>query len=118
MKICRILIFCSISIGFATHRHNNFEITQSDTDKSVILGEIITHYLINYFSEEQIFIFIVLVASKIDQRNFFEDLFVNLFDDLEFTGFASSTFDRLDNAIHDHRNAFNLILADNSQSLS
>lgn len=117
MNIFRIFLLCSISIGFALNSPENFEIEQSDTDESVILGEVITNYLIKYFSGVQMFVTIILGPSKIDQSNFQEDLFVNLFDDPQLAEFTSSTLDKLDNEVRDHRNAFNLILVDDSISL-
>lgn len=118
MNFFRILFICTISIGVALRSHDNFKIEQSDTDESVILGEIITNYLIKYFSDEQIFVSIVLAPSKTDQSDFQEDLFVNLFDNPQLTEFAASTSDGLDCEVRDRRNAFNLILVDDSKSLS
>lgn len=117
MNFLRILIICTISIGFTLSSCNDFEIEQSNTDESVILGEIITNYLIKYFSDEQIYVSIVLAPSNFDQFNFQEDLFVNLFDNPKLTEFASNTLDRLDNTVQDHRNTFNMILVDDSESL-
>lgn len=117
MNLFRYLLICATSIGFILSSRSYFEIEQSNTDDSVILGEIVTNYLIKYFRDEQIYVSIVLPPSKYDQFNFQEDLFVNLFDSPQLTEFASSTLERLDNTVQDHRNAFNMILIDDSESL-
>lgn len=118
MHFCRILFICFVWIGFALHMSDNFEVKQSDMDESVILGEIITNFLIKYFSDEKIFISIVLAPSNMNQYNFQGDLFVELFDDPTLTEFAASILDRLDNEVRDHRNAFNLIFVDDSKIFS
>lgn len=97
---------------------SHFRIEQSDTEESVVLGEIITNYLIKYFSEDQIFVSIILLPSKKDRNNFEEDFFANLFDNPALTEFAHSTLNKLDNTIRGHRNAFNIIIVDGSESLS
>lgn len=97
---------------------SSFRIEQSESDESVILGEIITNYLIKYCSEDEIFISIIFSPSERDQNNFEDDLFVNLFDDPALTEFAHNALDKLDNTIRDHRNAFNIIFVDSSKSLS
>ena len=117
MNFLRILLICTISIGFALSSRSHFEIEQSNTDESVILGEIITNYLIKYFSDKQIYVSIVLAPSKFDKFNFQEDFFVNLFDNPQLTEFAFSNLDSLDNTVQDHRNAFNMIFVDDSESL-
>lgn len=117
MNFLRILLICTISIGFALNSPSHFQIEQLITDESVVLGEIITNYLVKYFSSKQIYVAIVLAPSKYDQFNFQEDLFVNLFDDPQLSEFGSSNLDRLDNTIRKFRNAFNMILIDDSESL-
>lgn len=108
-----------IYVSLVLSSHNNFKIEQSVSDESVILGGIITNYLIKYFSDEQIFISFILESSQSNQMNDFEeDFFENLFDDPVLTGFAYNILEKLDNEIHGHRSAFHLILIDNSKSLT
>lgn len=118
MNLKIFLSFFILCTGWAMALSRNFRIEQSDTEESVVLGEIITNYLIKYFSEDQIFVSIILTRSEKDQNNFEDDFFANLFDVPAMTEFAHNTLDKLDNTIRDHRNAFNIIIVDGSKSLS
>lgn len=117
MNFC-ILLFLTFTSGFAFITHNHFEIEQSKSDDSVILSEIISNYLTKYFRGSKIFIMIILAPSENDHRNFQEDFFGHLFENAVSNEFSSISLDRLDNAIHEHRNAFNIIFVDDSKSLS
>lgn len=108
------ILFC---VAFATSSQHSFVIDQSATDESVVLGEILTNYFIKYFSDEQIFISIILPPSKKAKNHFSSDFFVELFDDPALAEFAYSTLDRLDDSIRDHRRSFNLIITDDWNSL-
>ncbi|XP_055298675.1 uncharacterized protein LOC129566616, partial [Sitodiplosis mosellana] len=90
----------------------------AESDESVILGEIISNYLIKYLSEDQIFVSIIFTPSERDQTNFENDFFVNLFDDPALTEFDHNVFNKLNDIIGDNRNAFNIILVDGSKRLS
>lgn len=118
MDLKRVLFLFLLCIKLSIALPSVFEIEQSQSDESVVLGEIITNYLIKYLSEDQIFVSIILPPSEKDPRNFEDDLFANLFDDPTLTQFAHNTLDELDYTIRGHRNAFNIILIDDSKSLS
>lgn len=110
-----ILFFAS---GFALDVYKNVDTDHFELGKSIILGKIISNFLIRYFGEDQIFISIVLASSSKHRRYFHGDLFVNLFGNPVLRKFASNTMYKLDDAIPDHRNAFNLLLVDDSESFS
>lgn len=97
----------------------NFEIGQTVTDDSVILGEVITNYLIRYFSEDSVFVSIVLGPSTKcrGDRHFHQDFFNELFDNPKLTEFSHNVLDKMDASALDRRNAFNLILVEDSNSL-
>lgn len=115
MKFYIILFFAS---GFALDLYKNVDMDHLELGKSVILGKIISNFLIRYFDDDQIFISIVLASSSKHRRYFHGDLFIKLFDDPVLKKFASNTMYKLDDAIHEHRNAFNLLLVDDSESFS
>lgn len=116
MNIRIPLLFFIFCASFALNSYNNFDIEQSKSDESVILGEILTNFFIKYISDEQIFIAIILEPLQKEQ-NFQQDLFVNLFDNAALTKFAFSISYALDEVIRGHRNAFNLILIENTKVL-
>lgn len=114
-----ISILFVLYVSFVLGSRDNFVIEQSVSDETVILGEIITNYLIKYFSDAQIFVSFILAPSQNNQMDGLEeDFFENLFDDPILTKFACNILDKLDMAIHDHRNAFHMILIDDSKSLA
>lgn len=118
-----LTLFCLSCTGLAIASLDNFEIEQPESDGSVVLGAILTNYLIKYLSEDEIFVSIIFstdfhTALDQDQPNFEHDFFVNLFDDPALTEFAHNTLNELDNTIRDHRSSFNIILIDSSKSLS
>lgn len=116
MNIRILLLYFTFCASFALNSYNSFDIEPSKSDESVILSGIITNFLIKYFSDEQIFISIIIEPSQKEQ-NFQQDLFVNLFDDAALAEFAFSITYALDDMIRSHRNAFNLILIDNTKLL-
>lgn len=121
MKICQIMLilFAQYKSG-AVIWGNNFEIKQPTTDESVILGEIITQFLIKYFSEGTTFVSIVLGPSKKCrcQCYFQEDFFNELFDHPLLTEFSHNVLDKIDKSALDKRNAFNLVLVEDCESLA
>lgn len=109
-----IVIFpLTSSIKFSSY---NFVINQSISDESVILGEIITNYLVKYFSDDRVFVSIIFAPLKTQRNHFKEDFLLNLFDDPALNKFDHDILDRLDTSIH-YRHAFNIILIDDSKSL-
>lgn len=88
------------------------------SNKSVILSEIIAKYLTNYFSNEEIFVSIILSASKNDQIDFQKDFVIHLFENQLIKQFTHNILNRMDFEVRDHRNTINLILIDDSKSLA
>lgn len=115
IKSAITIAFC---ILFANSYQYELAIDQLKPDESVTLGEILTNFFIKYFSDEEIFMSIILPPSQKVDNHFLSDSFVELFDDPLLTKFAYNTLDKLDNSIRDHRRAFNLILTDDWNSLS
>lgn len=95
---------------------NDFVISRS-SDESIILGDIITNFFIQYFTDDQIFISITTPSSE-KFEYFIDDFFANLFDDPTLTTFAYNTLERLDDSIHSYRRAFHLVMIGNSGSLA
>lgn len=115
----RIIYFYSVfCASFALNSYEPFHIELSKSNKKVILSEILTNFLIKYFSDKDIFVTIILEPLHEEQQCFQQDLFVDLFDNPALTEFAYSILDQLDSAIRDHRNAFNLIIIENNNGLT
>lgn len=95
----------------------NFEIETRVGDNSVVLSSIISNFLIKYFGGERIFVSLILSSSRKEQYYFEEDFFNDLFDDPVLKEFAYNVLDKLDETIHTQRNAFNLIIVDDCQTL-
>lgn len=105
-------------MGCEPHWLNAFSIKRSKANNAIILSEIITNYIVKYFSKEKFFVSMVLKSSKNDRTHFEEEFFDHLFNDLDQAEFAHNVIDKLDNVTYDNRNAFNLILVDDSSILS
>lgn len=116
MNIQIILFFFILKMKFTLARYN-FVIEQSSTDDSFILSEIITNFLLKYFSNEQIFISIVASPSQESNGLFQSDFFENLFDDPALEEFPYNILQQLDDSVYDYRNAFNIILIDSHETL-
>lgn len=120
MDIQKIIILL-ISIVFAKYAFGmtcDIKIQQNEMSEQLILAEIITNYLIKYFSDEQTFVSMILAPSEKDQQYFYEDFFKDLFDHPTLTEFPHNIQYHLDNAVRDHRSAFNIIFIDSSESIS
>lgn len=116
MDIFYLLIFIFPWISSVSFSDYNFVIYQSISDESVILGEIITNYLVKYFSDDRVFVSIIFAPLKKQRNHFKEDFLLNLFDDPALTKFDHNILDRLDTSTH-YRHSFNIILIDDSKSL-
>lgn len=95
----------------------NFHVEQSSADDSVVLGVILTNFLIKYFRDDSIFVSIVLGPSKPNQTYLTEDFFDELFDDAALTEFAYNVCYNLNNTISDRHYSFNIIFVNDFQSL-
>lgn len=111
-----ILLAFSFCVAFVTSSQHKFAIDQT-TKESVILGEILSNYFIKYLSDDKIFVSIILPPSKKTKTHFLGDFFEELFDNPALSKFAYNTLDKLDDSIRDRRQAFNLILTDDWDSL-
>lgn len=118
LQITLLLLGFLQSMECQPHWLNTFSVERSKANNAVILSEIITNYIVKYFSKEKFFVSMVLKSSKNDQFRFEEEFFDHLFNDLYQAEFAHTVIDRLDNVTYDNRNAFNLILVDDSSILS
>lgn len=96
---------------------NKSHVKQSIDDESVVLGGIITQFLTKYFSKNKFFISIILGLSKKETNHFQEDFFNELFDNPVLTNLPHNILNKLDRSIQDHRNAFNLVLTEDGESL-
>lgn len=100
------------SIGCEPHWLNAFSVERSKANNAIILSEIITNYIVKYFSKEKFFVSMIFKSAKKDLKIFEEEFFDHLFNNLDQAEFAHNIIDKLDNATYDNRNAFNLILVD------
>lgn len=100
------------------HWLNTFPIERSKANNTIILGEIITNYINNYFSEDVMFVSMISKTSKNNHSHVEEEFFNDLFSVLDQAEFAHSILDQLENVTHDNRRAFNLIVVDDSSVLS
>lgn len=97
---------------------NSFPTEQSKANNTIILGEIITNYINNYFSEDEMFVSMISKTSRNNQSHVDEEFFNELFSVLDQAEFAHNLLDQLNNVTFDNRNAFNLIVVDDSSVLS
>lgn len=97
---------------------NTFPIARSKANNTVILGEIITNYITDYFSEDKIFVSMISKLSTNEQFQFEAEFFDDLFNVLDQADIAHNIRDQLNNITYDNRNAFNLIFIDNGHILS
>lgn len=112
------LYFLLLSVNFSVALKNNFEIKHSISNDSVILGEIIANFLINYFSNDQIFVSILLPLTEGHQQYFQEDLFDHLFYHPELTECSFCILNKMHNTTGGYENTLNIILVNNSLTLS
>lgn len=96
---------------------NNFDIKPSRDDESVVLRKILINYIVKYFSEDQIYISIVVGTSTKERIYFHDDFFYNLFHDPKMENFTYNVLDGLDDTVRDKRSAFCLILTADTKSL-
>lgn len=97
---------------------NGISIERPKTSNAIILSEIITNYVVKYFSKEKYSVTLVLKSLKNDEFHFEEEFFDHLFNQLDQAEFSHNIIDKLDNTTYDNRNALNLILVDDCDSLS
>lgn len=112
------LLLLTILLVFPLLKCKPLPIERSKTNNTIILGEIIINYINKYFSEDKMFVSMISKSSKNDQTHFEAEFSDDLFSVLDQAKFAHNILDQLDNATYDNRNAFNLILVDDSSILS
>lgn len=113
-----IILFLIVFVKYAFGLTGDFKIQQNEISEQIILAEIITNYLIDYFSDEQIFLSMIIVPSERDQQYFHEDFFKDLFDHPTLTKFPHNILNYLDNRVRDHKSTFYMIFIDSSKSIS
>lgn len=97
--------------------NDHFPIEHSVESDSFILSEIITNYLLTYFTNQEIYVSIILPPSSQGNESLFQaDFFETFFDDAVLIEFAYNMLHRLDIKPR-LRVAFNLLLMDNRESL-
>lgn len=105
--ICVIVSLCILpQLGLQI----NSTFDQSNIDEIIIVRRIVTHFLIKYFSDNQIVVSVIISPSEKATNQFRTDLEYNLFGDLVAAGFSLIALDKLDNASRGNRNSFNLIV--------
>lgn len=116
-RLIILLYFLARYNGDESIHENKFHVKQSIADESVVLGGIIDQFLTKYFSENKFFISIILGVSKKENNHFQDDFFNELFDNPVLTNLPHNILNKLDRSVQDHRNAFNLVLTEDSESL-
>lgn len=117
MNLHIILTILLSSITFALSTPSAFDINQSTTNGSIILKNILTNYLRKYFSDEKMFVSIIIPSVNKQWNTSEADFFDNLFNDSILTDFSYNVLDTLNGSVCDNKNAFNLILVDDIKSL-
>lgn len=97
---------------------DSFSIERPKANDTIMLGEIIINYIMNYFSEDVMFVSMIAKLSKSNQSHVNEEFINDLFSVLDQAEFAHNILDQLENVTHDNRNAFNLVVVDDSSILS
>lgn len=121
--IMNLLLLTVLLVSFQQLRSepqwlNSFPIERSTSNNTIILGEIITNYIDNYFSEDVMFVSMISKTSKNNQSRVDEEFFNDLFSVLDQAEFAHNILDQLDNITYDNRKAFNLVVVNDSSVLS
>lgn len=86
-------------------------------DETVILGEIISNYLFQYFNEEKVFVAIVTVSLNDHQKYLQSDLIRNLMSSPKIINFSFNVQNKVDQSRQGNKQVFNLIIADGITSL-
>lgn len=114
MKLRAIFIIVSLLWGGCVWcMRDALNMSQPLSGESAIVGQIISNFLKTYFSDEKMFVSVILVApgSEHLNRSFRMDFSHNVIDSVVSAGFAYNVLDNLDNDTHSNQNAFNLIIA-------
>lgn len=117
MNLYTFAIIISLCAESTLCFQNDITTSQPSSGESVILGKIIRNYLKKYYSDAKIFISIIFPSSKKGNQRFFDDFFINFFNDPKMEMLDRNILSKLDNSIHENRLAFNLILVEDSESL-
>lgn len=110
--------FLILKVNFSVSLTNDFENENSISNDSVILGEIIANFLIKYFSNDQIFVSVLLPPSGGRQQYFQHDLFDHLFYHPGLTENSFCILDKVHTTTGGYEKILNIILVKNSSTLS
>lgn len=108
-----IIFLCAASVSCS---QSDLAVIKPSSNNSVILSEIIANYLKKYFRDAEIFVSIILSTSEKNQH-FLDDFFIHFFNDPRMKMFSFNILDKLDRIIHENRHAFNIIFANDADSL-
>lgn len=93
----------------------NFAVNQPENNENEILREIINNFLRKYFTDDPIFVSLIIFSSKGEQnRDFIHSLFNN---NKAWTEFSHTILDKVDNTTRGNRNPLNLIVVDDITQL-
>ena len=109
--------FLFVCTGCALALPGNFEIQPNESSDTVVLSQIISNYIRQYFSNESIFISLVYASSNRDLLRFHEQLTTNLFHNPNLTHFSYYIGIELISHRIIRRRAFNIILIDDTNLL-
>lgn len=116
MNFSIICLFLLLSVGYEFALIQYLTLEQSE---SGILSEIIAKYLTKYIDDERKFVSIVLTPTKTDQQHYFHTDFINrLFSNDLLENFTHNILNNDKSTSSDQRNAFNLILIDDTKFLA
>lgn len=120
MKFIYILILTSFSAYSSAALYSNvalYSVNKSESNQTIILSAILKNYLLKYFDSDNTFVSFIIPISSKPENHFLCDVFLKLFSENK-RFFPYNTLRKLDDFIHDHRRAFNVILTDDPQSIS
>lgn len=109
-----LLSFC---VGCLSSTRIDLALDQSVTDQSVILGTIIINYLRNHFSDENIYISIIILPFKKEQNQIWRNFHNYFIDNIVVDGFAYNILNNLDSTARDNWNPFHLIFVDDISAI-
>lgn len=118
MNSYSIFVLIFITTGFASTVLINSSISAFEANQSeAILSEILSDFLLTYFSEKRIFISIIFASSTKGRSDFNEEFLRKFIEDSALINFAWTVSDKLNEGTLKERNVFNLILIDESKLL-
>lgn len=115
MNLCVIFMIFTLCAGYLWCSRINSAIDQT-TDEKFILAKIISNFVKKYFSNDKVYVSVIISPHQKEPNAFGNDFLYSLLDSLTMVGFAYNVFDKLGNT-RNTRDPFYLILIDDYRAL-